>query len=259
VCGPCVEGRPSLCLEGGTPGTAVEQGAFAGYVAVPPSRLLRLPAGLGLREAALAEPLAVALHALTQAGPVLSQPGVRALVTGAGPIGALVLAALVARGVGEVVVVEPAPARAALARRLGASAVVAPDDLDVPSIAEPRRLVEGAVDVAFECSGKAVAMVAALAQLGRRGRLVLVGAGIEPPRFDPNRILLNELVVTGSFEYDAGGLEAALELLASGVLPLAELVEPDDVGLGDLLGAMESLASGTLAGKVLVDPWRDVR
>ena len=48
---------------------------------------------------------------------------------------------------------------------------------------------------------------------------MLVGAGIKPPRFDPNRILLNELVITGAFCYDADGFERALELLADARVP----------------------------------------
>lgn len=97
-------------------------------------------------------------------------------------------------------------------------------------------------------------MEAGLGRLARGGTLVLVGNGIDPPRFDPNRILLNELVVTGSFVYDAGGFEAALALLASGRLPLDDLVEPDDVGLDGLLPAMQGLAAGRIARKVLVAP-----
>jgi threonine dehydrogenase-like Zn-dependent dehydrogenase len=129
-----------------------------------------------------------------------------------------------------------------------------PDELDVPPFGDPGRIVDGAVDVALECSGKAPAMEAALTQLVRGGTLVLVGAGIDPPRFDQNRILVNELVVTGSFEYDDGGVGDAVRLLASGTLAVDDLVEPTDVGLPDLLDAMERLATGELAGKVLVAP-----
>jgi len=106
----------------------------------------------------------------------------------------------------------------------------------------------------LECSGKRAAMEAGLAQLVRGGTLVLVGAGIDPPHFDPNRILLNELVVTGAFNYDAGGFEEALALLASGDLPVDELLEPEVVRLDGLLDAMVGLAEGRLAGKVLVRP-----
>ena len=70
-------------------------GAFADYVKIEAARLLRVPDGLSLRDAALAEPLAVALHSLTTSR---IEPGQRALVTGAGPLGLLVIAALRARG-----------------------------------------------------------------------------------------------------------------------------------------------------------------
>jgi 2-desacetyl-2-hydroxyethyl bacteriochlorophyllide A dehydrogenase len=248
-CRACTEGRPSLCAGRDAPGAGGPDGAFARYVQVPTGALVPVPPGLDLRTAALAEPLAVALHAVARSG---AAPGGRALVCGAGPIGALVVAALRARDV-AVVVSEPGESRRRLAARLGAE-VVTPDELDVPPFGDPGRVVDGAVDVALECSGKAAAMEAALTQLVRGGTLVLVGAGIDPPRFDHNRILVNELVVTGSFEYDAGGVADAVRLLASGVLPVEELLEPTDVALPDLLCAMERLATGELAGKVLVTP-----
>lgn len=251
TCAHCVAGRPSLCSDRDTPGIGLEHGAFATYKVHPAAELLRLPDGLDPRAAALAEPLAVALHGLHQAG---ARPEHSALVMGAGPIGALSIAALRDLGVERIVCAEPGERRQELARAAGATHVVHPSELVVPSIAEPGLVVEGAVDIVLECSGKAVAMEAGLAQLVRGGTMVLVGAGIEPPRFDPNRILLNEVVITGAFTYDLGGFDRALELLASGRLPIDALIEPDVVGLDGLLEAMQGLADGRLAGKVLVRP-----
>jgi len=251
TCPMCVAGRPSLCAARDTPGIGPEQGAFATFKRAPATELLPMPDGLDPRAAALAEPLAVALHGIHQSG---IGPGQRALVLGAGPIGALTIAALRARGVDDVTCAEPGERRQALAKEVGATRVVHPADLVVPSIAEPGRVVDGAVDVVLECSGKAAAMEAGLAQLVRGGTLVLVGAGIDPPRFDPNRILLNELVITGAFTYDQGGFDQALGLLAGGALPVEALLEPAEVGLDGLLDAMRGLADGRLAGKVLVRP-----
>lgn len=249
-CGPCHTRRPSLCLERAQPGAEDADGAFAGYVRAHRDAVVPVPEGLDLRTAALAEPLAVALHAVTRSG---VQPGQRALVTGAGPIGALAVVALLARGVEEVLVSEPSPARQALAVRLGAT-VVDPGSFDLPNIAEPARIVADAIDAALECSGRRPAMEAAFAQLRRGGTLVLVGTGIEAPRLDPNRMILNELVVTGAFEYDGDGIAEALDLLASGAARVHELVEPDDIGLDSLGSAMADLAAGRIAGKVLVSP-----
>ncbi len=252
TCEPCRADRPSLCLDRSAPGTIGHDGAFARYVCADERAVVPVPDGLDLRSAALAEPLAVALHAVTRSG---VRAGQRALITGAGPIGSLAIVALLARGVTDIVVSEPNPARQALASELGAT-VVEPSALEVPSIAEPSRVVDGATDVALECSGKAAAMVAACAQLRRGGTLVLVGSGIEPPAFDPNRILLNELVITGAFEYDAHGIADALALLAAGDAPFDALVESTDIGLDALLPTMRDLAAGRIARKVLVAPGR---
>jgi len=250
-CAPCIAGRPSLCLGRDTPGVGLHQGAFARYKVSGATELLAMPDGLDRRAAALTEPLAVALHGISLSG---VEPGQRALVAGAGPIGALSIAALRALGVDEVICVEPGERRRELATAVGATEVRHPSDLEVPSIAEPGKVLDSAVDVALECSGNARSMEACLAQLVRGGTLVLVGAGIEPPRFDPNRILLNELIITGAFTYDHDGFERALELLASGKMPIDALLEPVEVSLTGLLDAMQGLADGRLAGKVLVHP-----
>jgi threonine dehydrogenase-like Zn-dependent dehydrogenase len=249
-CAMCLAHRPSLCVERDTPGKGDDQGAFARYIAVDQRQLHRLPGELDSRAAALAEPLAVALHAITTSRIADDQT---AMVFGAGPIGALILAVLRARR-HEVAVVEPGPARAELAGALGAQRVLTPDEIEVPTIAEPERIVEGAVDIVFECSGRRAAMEAGLAQLRRGGTLVLVGAGIDPPHFDGNRILLNELLITGSYCYDDHGFEHALELLASGRLPIDQLIDTEDVALDAIVPAMRRLVAGDIAGKVLVDP-----
>jgi 2-desacetyl-2-hydroxyethyl bacteriochlorophyllide A dehydrogenase len=248
-CEYCRAGRPQLCTSRGKFGDNDEwQGAFAEFVRTNEAAILRVPEGLSLREAALAEPLAVALHGLTRGGVAAGQ---RVLVTGAGPIGALSVAAARARGVDEVVVSEPHPRRRELAERLGAT-TVAPEELTTPPY--PGDTVDDAFDVALECSGHAVAMEAALGQLRRGGTLVLVGAGMKAPRFDPNRILLNELVITGAFVYDPDGFPRALELLASPGFPLDVLIEADDVPLEGLLDACERLSAGDLPAKVLIAP-----
>jgi (R,R)-butanediol dehydrogenase/meso-butanediol dehydrogenase/diacetyl reductase len=249
-CRRCREGLPSQCEDRGGSITDDHQGAFAGYIVLDARSLLPLPPGVSMRDAALAEPLAVALHGITRSG---VSEGDRALVIGAGPIGALSIAALVARGI-PVLAVEPAPARAALAAQLGAERVLHPDDLEVFPPWEPERVSSLAVDVVLECSGKKVAIEAGFNQLRRGGRLVMVGAGIEAPSFDPNRMLLNELEVCGSFVYDADGFERALELLGRNDFPTDLLIDPVDVPLDRVPEALEGLATGRIAGKAMVVP-----
>ncbi len=251
TCEHCRAGRPSLCTVRDTPGMGAHRdGAFAEYILVHEAGVLRVPDGLSMRAAALAEPLAVALHGLTR-GDV--HAGQRLLITGAGPIGALSVAAAAARGVTDIVVSEPHPRRRALAERLGAQTV---DPASLVSPASPGDIVAAPFDVALECSGHAVAMEAALGQLKRGGTLVFVGAGIKSPRLDANRILLNELVVTGAFVYDADGFDRALELLTHLDFPTETLIERDEVPLEGLFDAIVGLHDGELAAKVMIVPGR---
>ena len=248
-CGFCRSNRPWMCDGASKPGARSGPGAFAQFKLVREEQLMRVPEGLSLRAAALAEPLAVALHGITQSG---VQAGQRALVTGAGPIGTLTLAALIANGVHDVTVSEPGETRRELARKLGATRVVEPGALELPRM--PFDTVDEPFDVAFECSGKGDALRAALAQLGKTGTLVIVGTGMEQPPLDCNRVILNELVVTGAYNYDDNGFTDALELLASGRLPVDHLIDASDVSLEGLLGSMQGLVAGKIAGKVMVAP-----
>ena len=254
-CRRCREQKPSQCenLERSTTDDLGHDGAFADYILVDERSLLRLPDGLSARAAALAEPLAVALHGITRAGLV---DGDSVMVFGAGPIGALSIAALAARGIGPVIVVEPFESRRDLAIALGADEVLLPSDLELFPLWEPDRISDRAVHAVLECSGKKAAMEAGFCQLRRGGRMVMVGAGIEPPTFDPNRMLLNELSVCGSFVYDADGFERALEMLAADGFPIEVLIAPDDVPLDGLVDALRDLAEGRIAAKAMVVPRR---
>jgi (R,R)-butanediol dehydrogenase/meso-butanediol dehydrogenase/diacetyl reductase len=246
-CTPCADGRPNLCRARHDHAGPDAPGAFARFKLLSAGCAYPLPQGLDLRAAALVEPLAVALHGAARAG---ARPGDRALVTGAGPIGVLTAVALVGAGC-EVTVSEPAEGRRALAARLGVDAVT-PEDLERPSPATS--LAERPYRLAVECSGSAEAAEAALGVLDRGGTLVLAGTGMRKPRLDSNRVILHELSVTGTVDSTPDDVRAALSMLASGGVPVAAVVEPDDCRLDEVQRAMEQLSSGLLAGKVMVAP-----
>ncbi len=249
ACPPCGAGLDHLCHHRDKPGVTPSQGAFAQYKALGADCLFRIPDAVELRVAALTEPLAVALRGVRRSG---AGPGARVLVMGAGPIGMLTVAVLRSMGVEDITVCEPAPLRQRRALEVGAASAVVPADLTLPGM--PMDLVAEPFDAAIECSGRAEAMEAALAQLGRRGTLVFSGTGMRRPALDALRVILNELVVTGSFEYTAADFQGAIDMLAAGSLPVDLLIEPDDVPLSGVQLAMERLAAGELAGKVMVVP-----
>src|SRR5205823_4610742 len=131
-CRYCRHGRISLCERRGPVTGGDRDGAFATYVLAPATELMSVPdERVPLRTAALVEPLAVALHALTLAQ---VEPGQRVLVTGAGPIGLLVVAALRANGVEDITVSEPAALRRARAEAVGAARSLVPGALQLPAM-----------------------------------------------------------------------------------------------------------------------------
>ncbi|MFD5858122.1 L-idonate 5-dehydrogenase [Streptomyces chartreusis] len=207
-CPECVDGRRNVCRDTRYLGSAARfphvQGGFAARVVVPADQLRPLPGGLDLRRAALAEPLSVALHAVRRAGDVA---GRHVLVTGAGPIGCLVVAAAKAAGAAGVTVTDLLPAALEYARAAGADTVVRadePDDAGWPA----------EVDVAIEASGVAAGLDTCL-RLVRRGGVV-VQLGMLPPGHSPfagNLVVSREIELRGAFRFDTE-FDAALELLA---------------------------------------------
>jgi (R,R)-butanediol dehydrogenase/meso-butanediol dehydrogenase/diacetyl reductase len=248
VCRACRRGRPSVCLERPLVDHLAFRGAFARYVRADAARLLRVPDTLSTRAAALTEPVAIALHAVRLSGVT---PDDRVLITGAGPVGMLILAVLRARGIDDVTVSEPAPARRARALEVGAARVIEPDDLPPGPMGRP---VDEPYSVVFECSGKAAAAERALDQVDFAGTFVFVGTGHDQPRVNHNRVIILELELIGAYNYDAEGWQPALDLLASGKLPIDALIDGDDVLLDGLLPAMERLAAGEIPAKVMVRP-----
>jgi len=247
-CRPCRHGRPSVCVERPPVDHLGFRGAFARYVRAEADRLLRVPDGLPLRVAALTEPVAIAIHAVTLSGVT---PADRVLVTGAGPVGMLILAVLHAQGVHDVVVSEPSAARRVRALEVGAAAVVVPDDLAPAPMGRP---VPEPFSVVFECSGHASACERALDQLDFAGTFVFVGTGHDQPRVNHNRVIILELTLIGAYNYDAAGWQPALDLLASGALPVDRLIHADDVTLDGLGEAMRRLAAGEIPAKAMVRP-----
>jgi (R,R)-butanediol dehydrogenase/meso-butanediol dehydrogenase/diacetyl reductase len=247
-CRPCRRGRPSVCLNRATPDFVGYRGAFCQYKTVTADSLIRIPDSLSTRMAALAEPTAITLHALRLAG---VHPDDHVLVTGAGPVGLLLVAVLRAHGISDITVSEPSAIRRQQALSVGAARVVTPDSLEPPPTALP---VADPYAVVFECSGQAGALEAGVGQLDCAGTLVIVGTGFEPPRINQNRMIIFELELIGAYNYDDEGFEPALDLLERDLLPFDALIEPDNIPLSDVMVSMELLARGEIPSKVMVQP-----
>ena len=193
-------------------------GAFQSSWTVPVFTVHRLPDGVDLRTAALTEPLAVACHDV-RLGAVA--PGELAVVIGGGPIGMLV--AMVARHAGaRVLIAEINPFRLALARRLGFEAFD-PTQTDLPTLVRARSNESGA-DVVFEVSGSKHAVLGLPDLLAIRGRVVLVAIHARPVEVNLFQFFWKELRLIGTRVYEPEDYENAIQLIASGELPLADLI-----------------------------------
>jgi L-idonate 5-dehydrogenase len=234
-CTPCREGRLNLCenifFMGSASKTPHMQGGFATIFDAVPEQCVRIPDQVPYQAAALAEPLAVCLHAVARAGDVR---GKRAVIFGAGPIGLLTMLAARRAGVAEVTVVDIAAAPLAFATRLGADHVV---DLSGGDDGLKAQAASAAFDVAFEVSGTAAGLASAIGIVRRGGVVVqignLPGGQIAVPA---NAVMAKEIDLRGSFRFGPEFM-TAVELISDGSIDVLTLVTAER----PLAGAPEAM------------------
>lgn len=187
TCRYCADGRDSLCPGVGIHGVQLE-GGFADYLTVQARRLYRVPAGLDVRLAALAEPTAVAVHGLRLGG---FQPGGRVLVLGAGTIGLAAVGVAKAWGAAEIVLTARHPHQAERGRALGATTVLSGADATAEALAAFGK--EQPADMVVESvGGTADTLTGAVAALAPGGTIVVLGFFLEPVVLDPLTLFLKE-------------------------------------------------------------------
>jgi len=204
----------------GPMGTGGPQGGLTPLLHVPNvangKRLFKVPDGISLTTAALAEPLAVGMQSVNQSG---AKPGDKVVVFGCGPIGLLALATLADRGVEDVVAFDLSPARLNLAKEMGAAHALNPTEVDV--WAELKRIhgetpfmfgPTPATDIYIEASG-ADSVIGDVLQNGRvNGTLVIVALHFRPVPTSYVNVLMKQFTIRGSMEYPER-FEDAIELL----------------------------------------------
>ncbi|QRP50841.1 alcohol dehydrogenase catalytic domain-containing protein [Amycolatopsis sp. FDAARGOS 1241] len=249
-CHRCGQGRTNLCRRYYTLGLNAP-GGLAEYVAAPAGMLRRIPDGISLDHAGLAQPLAVGLHAARRAG---VRPGDSVVVIGAGAIGSFVLAGLRHLYEAEVTVLDFPGDKLDRAARLGAARVVDATG-DVVEAVREQTGGRGA-DVVIEASGAPGQFENAVRMVTDGGRVLAVGLPKQAPSVDLFGLVLREITVDSTVAHVCGeDLAPALEILAGGVLG-AELLD-SVIGLEDLTDrGLARLAAGGVDGKVLIDPGR---
>ena len=222
-CGACAEGSYHRCTSREVLGVSVpgmkRQGAMAELVSLPWWTLHPMPPSLSFTDAALLEPVSIALHAVHRAA---MRPADTVLIVGAGAIGLLILQVCRRAAAGKITILDLNERRLDLARDLGADAALLPDRY------QPAR----GVDVAFEAVGLEGTLQAAIRATRMGGCVVLVGNLTPTVAIDVQDIVARELTLAGT--YASGGEFAdALRLVADGLIdprPLLSEVLPLEEG-----------------------------
>ena len=253
-CRCCDEAKYNLCRNLEVIG-AQRPGAYAERVTIPAENAVPLPDGVSLELAAVAEPVAVAFHALMQS-PLRSGQSVG--VIGTGPIGLGLIQLAKAAGAGPIFASGHREARRALAHECGADVVIDPRETD--PVERVGTETDGGVDVAFEMAGNESALNDAIKVTKPDGHTTLVGVFKDETRIDPMDLVNHERSINASAAYQTGPLAdrdfgAVLRKFASADVDPERLVT-SRIDLDDIVDrGFEALASdGSEEVKVLVRP-----
>ncbi len=247
-CEYCQEGLHNHCLNMRFYGSAMPfphiQGAFRQTLVA--DALQCVPAdGLSSGEAAMAEPLAVTLHATRRAGDLL---GKSVLVTGCGPIGLLAILAARRAGADKIVATDLSDFTLAKAKHAGADAII--NTKTNPQGLEPFAANKGTFDVLYECSGAAPALVAAIAVMRPQGNIIQLGLGGDM-NLPMMAITAKELSLMGSFRFHTE-FATAVSLMQKRLIDVKPLIT-HTLPLNDAVAAFELANDRTSAIKVQLE------
>jgi L-iditol 2-dehydrogenase len=248
-CDDCLGGRSNLCAGRQIIGMPPRQGAFAELVKIPEINVVPVPEDFDPVKAALAEPTATALHAISVSETALWRPLTegRALVLGAGAVGISAALALRGRGVREVTVGDTNPLRRRMAKAAGEFAVYDP--------LEGREPEPNGYDLVVDAVGGRETRKAASAAVKPGGVIVHIGLMDAEGGLDVRKLTLQEITLIGIYTYAMVDFRAAVNALSSGVLGPLDWVETRSLSEG--ARAFADLVEGRApAAKMILQPRR---
>ena len=232
-CRFCRHGDPNLCDERRVLGVSCEDyrrhGAFAEFVSAPEHIIYKIPDNLPFDEAALVEPVSVAVHAVNRT-PV--ELGDTAVVIGAGMIGLLTIQALRTAGCGRIIAVDLEDGRLSLARKLGADDTLNSGQRDIPAAVTEITNGLGA-DITVEAVGADATVRMAVDSVRKGGTVTLIGNITPDVNFPLQSVVTREVSVLGSCA-SSNDYPACLELMGRGnirVAPIISAAVPLDRGV----------------------------
>ncbi|KAH6695445.1 chaperonin 10-like protein [Plectosphaerella plurivora] len=221
TCIDCRAGKYNLCADMKFAATPPYDGTLATFYRLPEECCFPIPAHVTLEEAALVEPLAVAVHCcrLGQIG-----PGSRVAIFGAGPIGLLTGAVAKAFGAARIVMIDIIQTRLDIAKSfLGVETYNSANEFNREALLD-RIQTQSGVDVVVEATGNETCVIHGVDVLKRGGKFVQAGLGPSKISFPVGQICSKEAAFLGSFRYGPGDYQLAVDLLSSGKVSVKELI-----------------------------------
>ena len=232
-CEQCRQGHHELCRQYDYVGSR-RDGAFAEFVTVPAANLLELPREVSLEEAAMLEPMAVAVHAMRRGMKAAGRSelsGLRVAVCGAGTIGLLLSMFLRDAGAEELFLIGNKETQRTRAQAIGLPAENFCSSRETDASAWLRERTAGGADLVFECVGKSETCAMTVELAAPMGTVVLMGnpyGEMSLSRDTYWKILRNQLTLTGtwnsSFGDAADDWRYVLERLKAGTVHPAQLI-----------------------------------
>ena len=249
-CRNCLAGRRHLCAS--TKGVGVNRpGAFAELIALPMTNIWRHHPGVNQEVAAIFDPFGNAVHTAL-AFPVLGED---VLITGAGPIGIMAIPVVRRAGARHVVVTDLNPFRLELAKKMGATLAVNPNETPLKDVQKSLKMTEG-FDVGLEMSGSPQALNEMIANMSHGGKIAVLGIPAKNTPMDWRPVIFNMLTIRGIYGREMYETWYKMSVLLEAGLDITPVIT-HRFAYDDFQQGFDAMTSGK-AGKVVLD-WTKVK
>ena len=249
-CRNCLAGRRHLCAF--ARGVGVNRpGAFAELIALPMTNIWRHNPGIDQEVASIFDPFGNAVHTALSF-PVLGED---VLITGAGPIGIMAIPVVRHAGARHVVITDLNPFRLELARKMGATLAINPNEVPLPAVQKQLGMTEG-FDVGLEMSGNPQALRDMVANMSHGGKIAVLGIPAKEMQFDLRQVIFNMLTIKGIYGREMYETWYKMSVMLESGVDISPVIT-HRFGYKDFERGFDAMISGQ-TGKVVLD-WTNVK
>ncbi len=244
-CRNCLAGRRHLCAH--TLGVGVNRpGAFAELISLPMTNIWRHDPGVNQEVAAIFDPFGNAVHTALSF-PVLGED---VLITGAGPIGIMAIPVVKHAGARHVVITDMNPFRLELARKMGATLAVNPNETPIAEVQKRLGMLEG-FDVGLEMSGNATALREMMANMSHGGKIAILGIPSKEMPMDLRKLIFGMLTIKGIYGREMYETWYKMSVMIESGMDISPVIT-HRFAFSDFQKGFDAMISGQ-TGKVVLD------